>query len=234
MRRVWQDTHRQTVISQLYNDTNENLTPSMKLKYLLISSTLIFTALSSALAQRGMPQANRDTIHALLAAHDQIKREVKVTDDGYTATTTSEDPNVAATLQRHVGQMDARMKKGLMVRRWDPAYVEFVNHYDDMDITIKKIANGVQVIGKGKTEDAKKVLRNHAGIITKLVAHGMEEAHKEHAAVLSATADPATEEQAETPCCQAKENSNACCKEKGPKGKANCCAQDTKAKETKS
>ncbi len=173
---------------------------------------------------QGMPVENRDTIHELLGAHTKIKREVKLTDNGYTATTTSEDKEVVRALQRHVGQMEARMKKGLMVRGWDPAYVEFVNHYDDIKITIKDIDNGVRVVAKGKTEDAKKVAKNHAGIITKLVAKGFDEAHKAHAAVLG------TEEGKEAN----KATSKAACCIAGAKGDGGMdCCKDAKSGEKK-
>lgn len=203
------------------------------MKPILLASLLASISLVTAHAQ-GMPKVNRDTIHELLSAHTKIKREVKVTDDGYTATTTSEDKEVIKALQRHVGQMEARMKKGLMVRRWDPAYAEFVNHYDDIKITIKDIDNGVSVVAKGTTEDAKTVARNHAGIITKFVANGFDEAHKAHAAILSKEDDEPNKETTKASCCAAATKGNwtkkACGKEgkpaAGKKGKA-CCKKAT-------
>ena len=211
------------------------------MKSILLTSLLALLSLVSTHGQ-GMPKVNRDTIHELLGAHNKIKREVKVTDDGYTATTTSEDKEVVKALQRHVGHMETRMKKGLMVRRWDPAYAEFVNHYDDIKITIKDIDHGVSVVAKGTTEDAKKVARNHAGIITKLVANGFDEAHKAHAAILSKQDQELTKETTKAACCAAGPKGDgtkkACCKEGktavGKKDKA-CCKESkpSAGKETK-
>ena len=193
------------------------------MKRILIAAFALTIALVSSHAQ-GMPKENRDTIHQLLGAHSKVKREVKVTDDGYTSTTTSKDEEVVKALQRHVGQMEARMKKGLMVRGFDPAYVEFVNHYDDMEILVEDIDNGVSVIAKGMTEAAKKILRNHAGIITNLVANGMNEAHKTHAAVLGKEAEQADKAPTKGACCAAgakvETADNACCK---AKEEAACC-----------
>ena len=201
------------------------------MKSILLSALFATVLVNSSYAQRGMPAEARDTIHELLAAHSKIKREVTVTDDGYKSTTTSEDQEVAKVLQRHVGQMEARMKKGLMVRRWDPAYVEFVNHYKDMEITLTKIDNGVSVVAKGKTEAAKKVARNHAGIITKLVANGMDEAHKAHAAVLSGDAEEAEKASSKGSCCLADEKGDkACCKVEAKakaKAEAACCKKSS-------
>ena len=196
------------------------------MKSIILASILATTSLVTVHGQ-GMPVENRDTIHELLAAHSKIKREVKLTDDGYTSMTTSEDKEIVKALQRHVGQMEARMKKGLMVRGFDPAYVEFVNHYDDMEITLKAVVNGVSVVAKGKTEDAKKVIRNHAGIITKFVANGMDEAHKAHAAVLGKEAEQADKAPAKGACCavKAKGEEKACCQAKAAEAKAEaaCC-----------
>ena len=118
-----------------------------------LTFTFILAAVP-AMAQRGMPSENRDTIHQLLAAHGKIKREVIVTYDGYTSSTKSTDKDVVAALQRHVNQMEARMKKGLMVRRWDPAYVEFIEHYDDINLKTQKTDDGVRVVAKRSTEES--------------------------------------------------------------------------------
>ena len=118
---------------------------------------------SSAFAQ-GMPVEQRDTIHGLFDSHDKFQREVTHTEDGYISRTTSEDPAAVDLLQAHVKQMEARLKDGLRVRSWDPAYVEFVNHYDDIDIRITNITKGLSIVAVGKTEEAKEVARNHAGI----------------------------------------------------------------------
>ena len=193
------------------------------MKSLLLAS-LATTISIASLCGQGMPVENRDTIHELLGAHSKITREVKLTDDGYTSTTTSEDKHIVKALQRHVDQMEARMKKGLMVRGFDPAYVEFVSHYDDMEITITDIDNGVSVVAKGKTEAAKKVIRNHAGIISKFVANGMDEAHKAHAAALGKDAeqdDKAPDDETpnqERACCQDKTKAD-CCKNAKPNAK---------------
>ena len=165
------------------------------MKEALIVLIVALVSVVYAQAQRGMPQENRDAIHALLAAHKKIERKVTPTADGYEAVTTSGDEEVVALLHKHVAQMDARMKKGLMVRRWDPAYKEFVEHYDDIEIKIQKMKDGVKVVTHGKTPAAIKVARNHASIITKFVGHGFEEARKPHAAVTSESSEepPASE-----------------------------------------
>ncbi len=142
---------------------------------------------------RGMSQEAHETIHSLFTNHDQFNREVKLTEDGYVSKTTSDNPEMAKMIQSHVRQMEARLDKGLMVRRWDPAYEEFVRHYDDVDIRIQKIENGIQVTAIGKTEEAVKVARNHAGIVSRFVAHGWEEHDVAHPTAADKDTTPAIE-----------------------------------------
>lgn len=131
-----------------------------------------------------LPAEQKEEIHSLFSNHESIKREVKLTKDGYTAHTTSDDPKVAALLQAHVGAMEKRLDAGFPVRRWDPAFEEFFRHYEDLETKISKIEHGVAVAVKGKTPEAIKVAQNHAGIISGFVKKGEERHHAEHPAVL--------------------------------------------------
>ncbi len=163
-----------------------------------------------------MPAEARDAIHGLFDSHAKFKREVSKTETGYVSKTTSDDPAAVKLIQTHVKQMESRLAKGLMVRRWDPAYEEFVRHYDDIDIQIKKIKNGISVTAIGKTPQAREVARNHAGIVSKFVDHGWAEHDKTHAAVYP-NAQPAGAVAAKA-CCLA---------EAGEAGGKACCAKET-------
>jgi hypothetical protein len=138
----------------------------------------------SAGGGRGLPADFREVIHTLFAEHEQVKREVKVTPDGYEAETTSADAEVVTLLQTHVGQMKSRLESGMGVRHWDPAFAEIRAHYEDMDIEIEDIEKGVRVKVKGKTPEAVEVAQNHAKILSGFVERGPEEMHVEHAGVL--------------------------------------------------
>ena len=166
---------------------------------------------------RGMPQEQRDTIHGLFDSHEQFERTVTITEDGYVAKTTSENPEAVRLIQAHVKQMEVRLKEGLRVRSWDPAYVEFVNHYHDIDIQITNISDGVSIVTVGKTDAAKAVARNHAGIISKFIEHGWKEHDKSHAAVF---------EDSESDGTASMEGMKSCCagKESGEGGMS--CSQD--------
>ncbi|MCB1099164.1 MAG: hypothetical protein KDN22_26575 [Verrucomicrobiae bacterium] len=222
----------------------------MKTKTLIgTAATMALLAVASLNASAQGPGRGRmspeamEAIHGLFDSHDELKRTVKQTDDGYTSRTTSKNPAVVKLLQTHVKQMEKRLKQGMMVRRWDPAYEEFVRYYDDIDIQITNIENGISVTTVGKTEDAKKVARNHAGIVSKFVQEGWAEHDKTHAAVVVAegSGDSAPEGAAVAKaCCLASQKGGEGCKEcaKGGKEEAEkaetkpCCKEEA-VKDTK-
>jgi hypothetical protein len=111
---------------------------------------------------RGMPPEEREQIHALFDNYTSSRREVKLTADGYTALTESDDPKVAAALKKHVGQMQTRLEEGLSVRRWDPAFAEYGDHYAEMDHEFTPPDKGVRMAVKGRTANAVKIAQNHA------------------------------------------------------------------------
>lgn len=131
-----------------------------------------------------MPPEAREQIHALLDNHAAIRREVKMTADGYTALTEANDPKVAAALKKHVGQMKDRLASGLSVRRWDPAFAEYCDHYKELEHQFTATDKGVLMTVKGRTAGAVKVAQNHAKVISSFVAHGWSEHDKEHGAVI--------------------------------------------------
>lgn len=161
-------------------------TPSIYLRLRSALPLLCLMLVATSCAQqpgRGMPQAARETIHTLFAGHANLRREVKLTADGYTALTESEDPALAAALKKHVGQMQSRLASGLSVRRWDPAFAQYCDHYDEMEHVFTPTAKGVRMTVKGRTAKAAKIAQNHASIISAFVAHGGSKHDTRHPAV---------------------------------------------------
>jgi len=158
----------------------------MKVKFatLLIAATISAPGISPAEeSYRGpLPDRQREIIHEMADNHEKIHREVELNKKGYTARTTSEDAEIAALIKEHFAYMQKRMGAGAMVRRWDPAFVEMVEHHDDITVTEKEIEGGLEVRVVGETKDAIKVAKNHAQIISGFVRTG--EVHNEHPRVL--------------------------------------------------
>ena len=147
---------------------------------ILAASSLSSTSCAQSKGGPGMPAEAREQIHALFDAHDKIHRDLKLTADGYTALTESDDPKVAAALKKHVKQMQARLGERLSVRRWDPAFAEYCDHYAEMEHQFTPTDKGVRMTVKGRTANAVKIAQNHAKVVSAFAAHGWSEHDKKH------------------------------------------------------
>ena len=160
-----------------------------------------------------MPSDFRGVIHSLFSSHAKVDRAVEKTETGYTATTTSKDPEVAAMLKKHVSQMEARLESGAGVRRWDPAFVELREHYESMITKIELMENGVSVSVVGKTPEAILVAQNHAQIISDFVEKGESQMHATHPPALDTPSTTAAAAKASGKSCEncSKENCSGNC-----------------------
>lgn len=147
--------------------------------FALITSAVIATSCAQQ-GGPGMPTAAREQIHALFDNHTKIRRELKLTATGYTATTESDDPKVTAALQKHVKQMQERLGSGLSVRRWDPAFAEYCDHYAEMDHRFTPTAKGVCMTVTGRNAAAIKIAQNHAKVVSAFAAQGWSEHDIKH------------------------------------------------------
>jgi len=150
---------------------------------ILLSVTAFLAASPCRILAQGMPPEAREKIHHLFDNHAKIKRTVALTETGYTALTESEDPATVEMLKAHVKQMGARLKSGLMVRRWDPAFAEYVGHYDEMEHRYEPTQKGMKATVTGKTPLAIQVAQNHAKAVSDFAAHGWEAHDRAHPAV---------------------------------------------------
>lgn len=152
----------------------------------LCSLTAVVIAFQPTEARaQGMPVEARKNIHELFNNHDKVTRKLEITDKGYTATTTTDDPALAKVLQTHVKQMETRLEEGYFIRRWDPAFAEYGEHYDDIQFRAELIEHGIKVIAVGKTDEAVKVAQNHAKVINQFVENGWTAHDASHPAILA-------------------------------------------------
>ena len=145
----------------------------------------------------------QEAIHKLFENHEKITRTVEMTETGYRAVTVSDDKEVAETLEKHVKEMRARLGAGMMIRRWDPAFAELVEHYSDIEHEFKEVEGGVEMVAKGKTPDAVKVVKNHAAIVSGFVKKGGTEMHATHARALGQEKEKEAPAAKECPDCKA-------------------------------
>lgn len=176
-------------------------------------------------AGRGMPADARANIHTLFNQHEQIVRNLTLTDKGYIATTTSTNPVVVAALKKHVAQMGDRLKSGLMVRRWDPAFAEYAAHYPEIDHQFEPTENGIRAVVTGRNPEAIKVAQNHAKVIVDFAENGWVAHDRSHPAALTKAAETDGSGQPMSATC--------CFKDAAPASGgmqqcgANCCRRNT-------
>jgi intracellular sulfur oxidation DsrE/DsrF family protein len=118
--------------------------------------------------------------HYLLEHHKDIRRTVKRLDNGVETLTESDRPEVAAKIQEHVAAMHKRVKEGRGLRFWDELFAAIFNKYDRIAMTVEKTDKGVRVRETSDDPTTVKLIQAHADVVSKFVAHGFEEAHKNH------------------------------------------------------
>lgn len=165
----------------------------MKTKLILLPVVaLALFAAAPALKAQGMPKELHDNIHALFDNHGKFTRKVDLTKTGYVALTESKDPKLAKILREHVSQMRDRLQSGRMVRRWDPAFPEFIAHYDDITHRVEATRDGLKITVTGKTPEAIKVAQNHANIVSDFAKNGWKAHDRSHPLALTSAGDAKT------------------------------------------
>jgi hypothetical protein len=118
-------------------------------------------------------------IHTLFVNHDRIKRTVTNLPNGIRTVTESDDPEIAALLKSHVGDMMKRVSAGddpgLPIE--SDALHSIFRDKDKIQTSVEITANGTAVI---QTSDYPKVvseLQEHAGQVTEFAEQGMAALH---------------------------------------------------------
>ena len=119
--------------------------------------------------------AERSDIHGLLFNHASIKRSVTNLPDGIRTVTESDDPQVAATIKKHVAYMGKRVDEGR-----DPGlpiesaalHVIFLDK-NKIKTTYETTEKGIVVIQTSADAGAVKALQDHAAEVTDLAQRGM-------------------------------------------------------------
>jgi len=122
----------------------------------------------------------RRDIHGLLFNHDRIKRTVTNLPDGIRTVTESDDPEVAATIKKHVADMGKRVEEGR-----DPglpieslALHSIFRDKDKIKTTYETTEKGIVVVQTSTDATAVKALQDHAAEVTDFAQRGMVAAHE--------------------------------------------------------
>src|SRR5450756_867345 len=124
--------------------------------------------------------AERAGIHGLLFNHDRIKRTVTNLPDGIRTVTESDDPEVAATIKKHVADMGTRIEQGrdpgLPIE--SPALHSIFRDKDKIKTAYETTEKGIIVVQTSTDATAVKALQDHAAEVTDLAQRGMVAAHE--------------------------------------------------------
>lgn len=115
-------------------------------------------------------------IMLLFHSTNTIHREVNPIPGGVETVTTSENSQIAQTIQQHV----ADMQRHRLVRGWDPLFHGLYEHHEDINFNAVNLSNGVHVIYTGSTPCASDLVSEHAKTLSAFVNDGMPEMRKSH------------------------------------------------------
>ena len=123
--------------------------------------------------------AETGDIHSLFTNNEAIRRSVTNLPDGIRTVTESDDPDVAATIKRHVDDMMKRVAEkrdpGLPIE--SPALRAIFENYDKIATTVEQTEKGVIVTQTSADAATVALLQQHAGEVTAFVDDGMAAAH---------------------------------------------------------
>jgi hypothetical protein len=119
-------------------------------------------------------------IRDLFFNHDGIKRTVTNLPDGIRTVTGSDDPQIAATIKKHVAEMGQRVEEGrdpgLPIE--SPALQAIFQNKDKIKSTYEVIEKGVVVVQTSTDPTTVKALQDHAAEVSELAQRGMVAAHE--------------------------------------------------------
>ena len=122
----------------------------------------------------------RRDLYDLFSNHDRIKRTVTNLPDGIRTVTESDDPEVAATIKKHVAEMGKRVEEGrdpgLPIE--SPALHSIFRDKDKIKTAYETTEKGIIVVQTSTTASAVKALQDHAAEVTDLAQRGMVAAHE--------------------------------------------------------
>lgn len=133
-----------------------------------------------AMMSRGMgPEMMDDmmVIRELLMQHEKIDRRVENLENGVKTWTTSDDPDIAAAIQKHVRQMKERIHERKPIRQMDPVFREIFDNAGKIEMEFEDIEKGIMVIETSQDPQVVKLIQQHANrAVSEFVEHGMQRA----------------------------------------------------------
>lgn len=124
--------------------------------------------------------SDRDLFHGLLERRADIRREIKMTQQGVETLTESDKPDVAAAIQQHVASMEKRVKDKQPIHLRDPLFVEVFRHAEKIKFVSEKTKKGMRVTESSDDPYVVKLIQAHAEVVSLFIKNGFEEARRNH------------------------------------------------------
>jgi hypothetical protein len=125
--------------------------------------------------------ADMAMIHFLLDNGKDVTRTVTVLENGIATVTESDRPEVAATIQKHVAAMYARVKDVKPIHQRDPLFRELFANAAKIVMTHENTPKGVKVTETSVDPYVASLIKAHAEVVTSFIANGRKEAMTNHA-----------------------------------------------------
>jgi ubiquinone/menaquinone biosynthesis C-methylase UbiE/intracellular sulfur oxidation DsrE/DsrF family protein len=135
-------------------------------------------------------RADQQVFHFLLDHRGEIRRTVKRLDNGVETITESDNTDVTAKIQEHVESMHQRIKDGRGLRFWDELFASIFKNHASIKMSVEKTDKGVKVLETSEDRAVVPLIHAHAEVVSQFVAHGFEEARKNHSVPPVAPAAP--------------------------------------------
>lgn len=119
--------------------------------------------------------------HYLLAHRRKIRRTVVRRPDGVETVTESDDAAVSEGIRTHVRAMKARLEDGRPIHARDPLFRAIFQHAPAITMRIEDTPHGVRVTETSSDPWVADLIREHAEVVTRFLANGMDEVHRDHA-----------------------------------------------------
>ena len=123
---------------------------------------------------------DRDMFHYLLGHRETIQRKVTKIAEGVETVTESDDPEVAATIQRHVESMHKRLQGGQPIHMRDPLFAAVFANAHKITMKVEPTEKGVRVVESSTDPYVAKLIQAHAEVVSLFVANGFAEVPTNH------------------------------------------------------
>jgi hypothetical protein len=115
---------------------------------------------------------DKAVFHTLLKRHTEIQREVLEQPDGIRTLTRSGAPELVALIQEHALAMHQRLREGMGLRFWDPAFREIFAAREQVHMSIQLLPDGVAVEETSADTNVVKLIQAHGRGVSAFVREG--------------------------------------------------------------